>query len=108
METEEDRQRANIIESLKQDYFGFEEINQEKLDEIVNSHQTSDEVRDVYKNILSIIPLVRNLGFNVDIVPLPLSNDGIYWSDYADTYLDDKYKKKFFDKEVMYFKKKLD
>ena len=103
METEEDRQRVNIMKSFKQDYFGFEEIDQEKLDEVANSHQTSDEVRDVYKNVLSIIPSIRNLGFNVDIVPLPLSHDGFYWVDYADTYLDDKYKHSFFDKDFLYF-----
>ena len=109
METEEDKQRQELIQTFKRDFFGFDVIDEEKLSFIINKTQ-NENVKNVYKCINVIIPLIRKMGFNVDIVPLPISEDGVYWSDYADTYLNEKYKHQndFFLKDFMYFTVYLD
>lgn len=42
-------------------------------------------------------------GFTPYIVPLPKSDRDIYWSDYANTYLTDKYGKDYSDNKYLIF-----
>lgn len=93
METNEDRQRAEF----KNMCFGFEGINRRILNEIMDYAPAN--IKQIYESILTIVPLIKKLELNVDIVPLLKSENGIYWSDYAYEYLDDN----FFDKDYMYF-----
>lgn len=99
METEEDRQKIELRNIFKREFFGFDEINRDILDNIIFGIDTPENVKDIYSIIIKLIPLIQDLGFNVDIVPLIKSDDGVYWSDYATSYLEDN----FFDKDFMYF-----
>jgi hypothetical protein len=103
METEQDVQRVQFLQDFKREFFGFDEINQEQLDNIINRAGTPENVQVIYCAIMNIIPQIKNLGFNVDIVPLLQSEDGFFWSDYADTYLRTKHLGTFFDKDFIYF-----
>lgn len=89
-------------EDFKRHYWGFDEINQQGLDNKMSSVETPQNVQEVYKKIFVLIPLIRNLGFNVDIVPLVKSDDNVWWTDYAYTYLNKK-DNAFFDNDFMYF-----
>ena len=57
---------------------------------------------NVLKKIKStIIPEMKKNKINFFIVPLPLSNKGFYWSDYANSYIEEFYDENYFEKNYV-------
>ena len=59
-------------------------------------------------NLTIAVKKLKLLGFPVEIVLIPLSNNNIYWTDYPYSYLDTKLEKNWFDNKYMIFKIFLD
>ena len=79
-------------------FYGIKEVNDEQLANVVKN--TGEEVSMIYNKLMNtIIPEIRKLGFTSDIVPLPYSSQGCYWSDYPNSYLTKKHGKNYFDNE---------
>jgi hypothetical protein len=75
------------IKSLN--HFGFTPVFEKKLDKIMETHN-----KVVYDKIKkNIIPELNKLGIETYIVPLPLSKNGHYFTDYASEYIREVYNK---------------
>ena len=75
------------IKSLN--HFGFTPVFEKKLDKIMEKH--NNVVYDKIKK--NIIPELNKLGIETYIVPLPLSENGYYFTDYASEYIKEVYNK---------------
>jgi hypothetical protein len=63
-----------------------------------------DESLYIYNIIKNkIIPEINKLDIKIFIVPLPLSNDDIYWNDYATSYIKEKYNIELLEINYLYF-----
>lgn len=62
-------------------------------------------VQDTIDHVIKLIVDLRKLGKIAHLIPLPISSNGIYWSDYAGDYLDDVYGQEWYSnsKGYMYF-----
>lgn len=69
--------------------FGFTPVYEKKLDKIMESY--NNVVYDKIKK--NIIPELNKLNIEVYIVPLPLSENGYYFTDYASEYINKVYNK---------------
>ena len=69
--------------------FGFTPVYEKKLDKIMESY--NNVVYDKIKK--NIIPELNKLGIETYIVPLPLSENGYYFTDYASEYIKEVYNK---------------
>jgi hypothetical protein len=69
--------------------FGFTPVFEKKLDKIMETH--NNVVYDKIKK--NIIPELNKLGIETYIVPLPLSKNGHYFTDYAPEYIRQVYNK---------------
>lgn len=57
---------------------------------------------DIFKKITKdIIPELISKGIKAYLIPLPLSDNGIYWSDFAGSYLNKFFGEKYFDEEYV-------
>ena len=75
------------IKSLN--HFGFTPVFEKKLDKIMELHN-----KVIYDKIKkNIIPELNKLGIETYIVPLPLSKEGHYFTDYAPEYIKEVYNK---------------
>ena len=75
------------IKSLN--HFGFTPVYEKKLDKIMETHN-----KVIYDKIKkNIIPELNKLGIEAYIVPLPLSKNGHYFTDYAPEYIKEVYNK---------------
>lgn len=84
------------------DFYDVLQVNDAQLETVTN--RSSDNIRNIYKIIKkNIIPQLDKLGWSTDIVPLPLSKKGIYWTDYPYDYLKEKHGEKWFNRPSMYF-----
>jgi hypothetical protein len=69
--------------------FGFTPVYEKKLDKIMEKHN-----KVIYDKIKkNIIPELNKLGIETYIVPLPLSKNGHYFTDYAPEYIHEVYNK---------------
>jgi hypothetical protein len=69
--------------------FGFTPVYEKKLDKIMEKHN-----KVIYDKIKkNIIPELNKLGIEAYIVPLPLSKNGHYFTDYAPEYIKEVYNK---------------
>lgn len=67
--------------------FGFIPVYEKKLDKIMELH------KPIYDKIKKyIIPELNKLGINTYLIPLPLSENGYYFTDYAPEYITEVYK----------------
>ena len=80
--------------------FGFKPITEKKLENIISENENSKKIYNILKN--KIIPKINNIGIETFIVPLLLSDTNFYWTDYAYTYIKNKYNKEIED-SYMYF-----
>ncbi len=85
------------------DFYDIVEVTDEKLHLMMKK-----DFDTLYKKILKTMNSLRGLGFTVDLIPLPLSRGGIYWTDYANSYLINKHSRDYTDKKYMYFTVYLD
>ena len=69
--------------------FGFTPVFEKKLDKIMESY--NNVVYDKIKK--NIIPELNKLNIEAYIVPLPLSENGYYFTDYASEYINKVYNK---------------
>jgi len=81
-------------------FFGFTPITEKKLENIISENENSKKIHNILKN--KIIPEINNIGIETFIIPLLLSDTNVYWSDYAPTYIENKYNKEIED-NYMYF-----
>jgi hypothetical protein len=69
--------------------FGFTPVYEKNLDKIMETHN-----KVIYDKIKkNIIPELNKLGIETYIVPLPLSKNGHYFTDYASEYIKEVYNK---------------
>ena len=67
-----------------EEFYGINVVTNEQLDIIMNNSAIYNKIKT------TIIPELINLGFCPDIVPLPISDQGIYWSDYPNSFFNKK------------------
>ena len=82
-------------------FFGFKLITEKKLENIISENVNSKKIYTILKS--KIIPEINNIGIETFIVPLLLSDTNVYWTDYAPTYIKNKYNKKILDINFLYF-----
>ena len=49
----------------------------------------------------TIIPLLKEKGIKCYLIPLPLSDNGVYWSDYANDYIKHYYDEDYYENEYL-------
>ena len=76
-------------------FFGVTVIPPEEI----NNYLPDNIIFEKIKN--NIIPEILKKDIKVFLIPLPLSDNGIYWSDYADSYLNKFYGNKYYDDEYI-------
>ncbi len=82
------------------DFYDIVKVTENDLVEVIS--QSSQEIISLYSKIKKAIHQIRQLGWLVDLIPLPISENGVYWSDFADDYLREKHGKDYYDKDGMY------
>jgi len=83
------------------DFYDITKTSEDDLDDIIaNSIQ---EINDLYNKLKFVKGRLEMIGWVVDFIPLPLSDGGVYWSDYAGDYLQDKHGDDYWEKQSMYF-----
>jgi hypothetical protein len=71
-----------------ENYFNLTVVTEEQLDKI-KKKPNEDKIYNLIKK--KFFPELNKLGFTTFVVPLPLSYDGTYWTDYASSYIREKY-----------------
>lgn len=81
-------------------WFDIVNINDGDLKKVMNKNEST---KNIYNLITKeLMPELKKMDFATDIIPLPLSEGGIYWSDYPSAFMDDHHDKGWVDK-FMYF-----
>ena len=94
---EKDRKKLSTLNG-----FGIVPVDSSKLEKVIK--KSSNNVQKIYTIIKNkIIPGLEKLGLVADIVPLPLSNQGVYWTDYPSNYLKEKHGDNWFNNHWLYF-----
>ena len=84
------------------DFYQTEYVDDKKLKEIID--KSLPNVQNIYTKIVeNILPKLETLGLSADIVPLPLSKNDKYWTDYPYDYFKEKHDKEWFTKPFLYF-----
>ena len=83
------------------DFYDVDRTEDQEL--AVAIDKSSIEVQKVYNKLKHTIPKLTELGWQADIVPLKLSHNGVYWSDYPYDYLKEKHGDTYGDKPGIYF-----
>lgn len=83
------------------DFYDIVKVTEDDLVNIIT--QLPKEISTLYTKIKKVAHELKQLGFIIDFIPLPLSEGGLYWSDYAYDYLSEKHGKDYCDKQHMYF-----
>jgi hypothetical protein len=91
---------VNISKMKVLDFYDVKQKTEDDLKEVIKN--SSSDVKVVIKGIMKLIKDLRKLGKTAHIIPLPLSDGGIYWTDYAGDYLNEIYGNDWFDNH-MYF-----
>jgi len=81
--------------------YGFKSLSLTDLEKIIMKNHKTKYIYDIIKN--KIIPEINKLKIETFIVPLPLSNNNVYWDDYAYNYIKKIYKKDILDINYLYF-----
>ena len=70
-------------------FYGFKPVSEKKLQKVADN--SGKYVKKVYNTLVKkIIPALKQIGIHGIVIPLPLSDKGQYWMDYAYTYIKDK------------------
>lgn len=69
-------------------FYGFKKISEKKLFEIVSTSKPN--IKKTILNLQKMFEEFRTHNYNTYIVPLPLSDNNIYWADYINTYIREK------------------
>ena len=65
--------------------------------------KNSKNLKSLFKTLFNkIIPEIKNNKINFFIIPLPLSDNNVYWTDYYNSYLNYFYGKKWSDNNFLY------
>ena len=93
--------RKRWVKSSLKNFFSLEMFFQVTVipPEEVNNYLQNNVIFEKIRN--EIIPKLNSKEIKVYLIPLPLSDNGIYWSDYADSYLNKFYGQKHFDEEYI-------
>ena len=84
------------------DLFNIKKIVSEKnLEKIAMKNIDAKNIYNILKT--KIIPEINKLNIKIFIVPLPLSDNNIYWSDYANIFVKEVLKKDLSDIKYMIF-----
>lgn len=82
-------------------FFGFKVVSEKQLAKIISK---DSNISKIYKILIKkIIPAIKKFGIDTYIIPLPLSKDDKYWSDYASAYINYTYDKEFMDSNKVHF-----
>lgn len=82
-------------------FYDIKITNEKKLEKIISK---IPNINKIYKILQSkIIPEINKLGIKTFIIPLPLSNNNIYWTDYAYDFIKEKYDVDILDVPYFYF-----
>ena len=66
--------------------------------------QTDPDAKHIFTTLkINIIPQINKLGIETFIVPLPLSDNNMYWQDYPPDYIANTFNKEILDIDFMYF-----
>ena len=82
------------------DLYDIARISEKQFDKVVK--KSNKNIQSTIKNIQKLVADLRKNGTYVEIIPLPLSKNGIYWSDYADDFMSEKYGNAWYD-NFIYF-----
>lgn len=83
------------------DLYDIQNVSEESLKTIIES--SPKYIKDIYNKIEIISEKLKGIGWIVDIIALPLSENGIYWSDYAGDYLEEKHGNNYYNQTALYF-----
>jgi hypothetical protein len=83
------------------DFYDIVKVSEEDLELIIENSST--EIADLYGKLKKAKDRLQQAGWLVDIIPLPLSAGGVYWSDYAGDYMRDRHGDEYFNKDVISF-----
>jgi hypothetical protein len=75
-------------------------VKQKRLEKIISSNKVVNEIYTTLQN--KIIPELNKLGIKTYIVPLPLSVNNMYWTDYAPEYIYETYGDRLLDKYIYF------
>lgn len=78
---------TNIISVL--DLYDVKKMSEDDFKKVVN--KSPKDVKDTIKGITNLTIELKKLNKITEIIPLPLSDGGSYWGDYAGDYLTEKY-----------------
>ena len=88
-ESKKESKKISKKEIKSLNHFGFTPVFEKKLDKIMETHN-----KVIYDKIKkNIIPELNKLGIEAYIIPLPLSKNGHYFTDYAPEYIKEVYNK---------------
>jgi len=76
-------------------------ITLKKLENVIDNDKVAKKVYGKLKK--KILPEINKLSIETFIIPLPLSDGGMYWTDYAYDYIKEKHKTDILDVKYMYF-----
>lgn len=82
------------------DFYDTKQINNDALQKIIDS--SSRDIKTTLNGVTKLIEKLRDLGKIAHIIPLPLSDGGMYWTDYAGDFLNEIYGMDWLDNH-MYF-----
>jgi len=83
------------------DFYDVKHVSNTVLNNIAN--KSSKDIKSTFKKLNALCEDIRKLNKHSHIVPLPLSQGGIYWSDYAGDYMTSIYADEYWYENFMYF-----
>lgn len=85
--------KSKIDKSIKinsvLDLYDVKKITESEFNKVVD--KSPKDVKDTISGVLKLSAELRKFGKLVEIIPLPLSDGGVYWGDYAKDYISEKH-----------------
>ena len=85
----------------KEQFFNLTKHDNKPLEKIIAKNINSSFIYNILTT--KIFKEINKLGIETFIVPLPMSKDGLYFDDYAGTYIEEHYKKNISKINFLYF-----
>ena len=81
-------------------FYGFKPVTVTQLSSVA---QKDKKTKVVYNKLMQVLDEINKLNIETYIVPLPLSNNNVYWTDYANSFISEKYDGDYLNKTFLYF-----
>lgn len=88
------------------DLYDIKKVSESDFKKIIKKYDSN--IIQLFRQIKGIFLDLQKIGITCDLIPLPLSENGIYWSDYAGDLLKEKYGDNYYNMNIIHFTVYLD